>query len=46
MRGGKLESWLPPQLAKTIDIGRKWTPKEIAQRIHELGDLSLPPFQL
>lgn len=46
MRGGKLESWLPPQLAKTIDIGKKWTPKEIAQRIHELGDLSLPPFQL
>lgn len=46
MRGGKLESWLPPQLANTIDIGRKWKPQEIAQRIHELGDLSLPPFQL
>jgi NAD(P)-dependent dehydrogenase (short-subunit alcohol dehydrogenase family) len=46
MRGGKLESWLPPQLASTIDIGRKWKPQEIAQRIHELGDLSLPAFQL
>ena len=46
MRGGKLESWLPPQLANTIDIGRTWKPQEIAQRIQELGDLSLPPFQL
>lgn len=46
IRGGKLESWLPPQLAKTIDIGRKWTPQEIAQRIKELGDLSLPSFAL
>ena len=46
MRGGKLELWLPPQLAKTIDIGRKWKPQEVAQRIHELGDLSLPPFRL
>jgi NAD(P)-dependent dehydrogenase (short-subunit alcohol dehydrogenase family) len=46
MRGGKLESWLAPQLASTIDIGRKWKPQEIAQRIHELGDLSLPAFQL
>jgi NAD(P)-dependent dehydrogenase (short-subunit alcohol dehydrogenase family) len=42
IRGGKLESWLPPQLAKSIDIGRKWTPQEIAQRIGELGDLSIP----
>jgi NAD(P)-dependent dehydrogenase (short-subunit alcohol dehydrogenase family) len=46
IRGGKLESWLPPQLAKSIDIGRKWTPQEIAQRIHELGDLSLPSMAL
>jgi len=46
IRGGKLESWLPPQLAKTIDIGRKWKPQEIAQRIKELGDLSLPSFAL
>jgi NAD(P)-dependent dehydrogenase (short-subunit alcohol dehydrogenase family) len=46
IRGGKLESWLPPQLAKTIDIGRKWTPQEIAQRIHELGDLSLPSMAI
>lgn len=46
IRGGKLESWLSPQLAKTIDIGRKWKPQEIAQRIKELGDLSLPSFAL
>ncbi len=44
LRGGKLESWLPPQLAKSIDIGRRWTVKEIAQRIRELGDLSMPPM--
>lgn len=42
IRGGKLESWLPPQLSKVIDIGRKWTPQEIADRIGELGDLSMP----
>lgn len=46
IRGGKLESWLPPQLAKTIDIERKWTPQEIAQRIKELGDLSLPSIAI
>jgi len=46
IRGGKLESWLSPQLAKTIDIGRKWKPQEIAQRIKELGDLSLPAMTL
>ncbi|MBE0479823.1 MAG: SDR family NAD(P)-dependent oxidoreductase [Dehalococcoidia bacterium] len=42
IRGGKLESWLPPQLAKSIDIGRRWTVKEIIQRHGELGDLSMP----
>jgi len=46
IRGGMLESWLSPQLAKTIDIGRKWKPQEIAQRIKELGDLSLPSMSL
>ncbi len=46
IRGGKLESWLPPQLAKVIDIGRKWTPQEIAQRVKELGDLSLPSMAI
>jgi NAD(P)-dependent dehydrogenase (short-subunit alcohol dehydrogenase family) len=46
IRGGKLESWLPPQLDKMIDIGRKWKPQEIAQRIKELGDLSLPSMDI
>jgi len=45
IRGSKLDSWLPPQLGKTIDIGRRWTAKDIGQRIHELGDLSLPPME-
>jgi NAD(P)-dependent dehydrogenase (short-subunit alcohol dehydrogenase family) len=42
IRGGKLESWLPPQLDKTIDINRKWTVKEISERIGELGNLGMP----
>jgi NAD(P)-dependent dehydrogenase (short-subunit alcohol dehydrogenase family) len=42
IRGGKLESWLLPQLDKVIDIGRKWTPKEISERISELGNLGMP----
>ncbi len=42
IRGGKLELFSPWQLAKSIDIGRRWTVKEIAERIHELGDLSMP----
>jgi len=42
IRGGKLESWLPPQLAKSIDIDKRWTVKEITERIGELGDLSMP----
>jgi NAD(P)-dependent dehydrogenase (short-subunit alcohol dehydrogenase family) len=46
IRGGKLELWLPPQLAKVIDIGRKWTPKEISQRIGELGDLGMPGAEI
>jgi NAD(P)-dependent dehydrogenase (short-subunit alcohol dehydrogenase family) len=46
IRGGKLELWLPPKLAKVIDIGRKWTPKEISQRIGELGDLGMPSAEL
>jgi NAD(P)-dependent dehydrogenase (short-subunit alcohol dehydrogenase family) len=46
IRGGKLELWLPPQLAKTIDINRRWTVKEIGQRINELGELGMPTMQL
>lgn len=46
IRGGKLESWLPPRLDKSIDIGRKWKPQEIAQRIKELGNLSLPSVDI
>jgi len=42
IRGGKLELWLPPQFGKGIDIGRRWTPKEISERIGELGDLGMP----
>ncbi len=42
IRGGKLELWLPPRLAKSIDIERKWTVKEISERINELGSLGMP----
>jgi NAD(P)-dependent dehydrogenase (short-subunit alcohol dehydrogenase family) len=42
IRGGKLEVWLPPQMGKGIDIGRKWTTKEISERISELGNLGIP----
>lgn len=46
IRGGKLESWSPPQLAASIDINRRWTAKEIGDRIAELGDLSMPTMQI
>ena len=40
--GGKLELFLPWHVGNSIDIGRKWTVKEIGERIGELGDLSMP----
>jgi len=46
IRAGKLESWLSPQLGKSLDIGRRWTVKEIAERVGELGDLSIPSMEL
>jgi NAD(P)-dependent dehydrogenase (short-subunit alcohol dehydrogenase family) len=46
IRGGKLELWLPPQLAKSIDIERRWTVKEISERINELGNLGMPGAEL
>jgi len=46
VRGGKLELWLPPQLAKSIDIERKWTVKEISERINELGSLGMPGAEI
>jgi NAD(P)-dependent dehydrogenase (short-subunit alcohol dehydrogenase family) len=46
IRGGKLELWLPPQLAKSIDIERKWTVKEISERINELGSLGMPGAEI
>ncbi len=46
IRAGKLESWLSPQLSKAIDIGRRWTVKEITERVGELGDLSMPSMEV
>jgi len=46
IRGGNLELWLPPRLAKGIDIGKRWTPKEISERIGELGDLGMPSAEI
>jgi NAD(P)-dependent dehydrogenase (short-subunit alcohol dehydrogenase family) len=37
IRGGKLELFEPWHIGKSIDIGRRWTAKEIGQRINELG---------
>jgi len=42
IRGGKLEYFEPWRLGKSLDIGRRWTVEEIRDRIHELGDLSMP----
>ena len=40
IRGGALELFQPWQVAGAVDIGRRWTAKEISERIHELGDVS------
>jgi len=37
IRGGTLELFQPWQIAKSIDIGRRWTAEEIGERIGELG---------
>jgi NAD(P)-dependent dehydrogenase (short-subunit alcohol dehydrogenase family) len=37
IRGGKLELFQPWQIGNSIDIGRRWTVKEIGERINELG---------
>jgi len=42
IRGGKLELFQPWHIAKSIDIGRRWTVNEIGERIHELGDFTTP----
>jgi len=39
---GKLELFEPWKLTKSIDIGRRWTVRDIGERIHELGDLTIP----
>lgn len=46
VRGGKLELWNPPTLAKSIDIARRWTVKEISERITELGSLGMPGAEI
>lgn len=38
IRGGKLELFEPWQVGKSIDIGRRWTIKEIGERVGDLGD--------
>jgi len=42
IRGGKLELFQPWHIAKSIDIGRRWTIEEIGERIGELGDFPTP----
>ncbi len=43
IRGGKLELFQPWQIARSIDIARRWTVQEIGERIDELGDLAEKP---
>jgi NAD(P)-dependent dehydrogenase (short-subunit alcohol dehydrogenase family) len=38
IRGGRLELFLPWQIGKSIDIGRRWTVQELGERIHEILD--------
>lgn len=44
--GGKVQVFIPWTPGNFIDIGRRWTVKELGQRIRELGDLSMPPFPM
>jgi NAD(P)-dependent dehydrogenase (short-subunit alcohol dehydrogenase family) len=37
IRGGKLELFQPWQIGTSVDIGRRWTVKEIGERIGELS---------
>ena len=43
MRGGTFELFQPWQVAKSINIGKRWTVEEIGERITEFGDLSKLP---
>jgi NAD(P)-dependent dehydrogenase (short-subunit alcohol dehydrogenase family) len=42
--GSKVQVFIPWTPGNTIDIGRKWTVKDLDERIRELGDPSMPPF--
>jgi len=44
VQGGKVQVFIPWTPGNSVDIGRKWTVKELDERIRELGDLSMPPF--
>ncbi|MDR9458969.1 MAG: SDR family oxidoreductase, partial [Dehalococcoidia bacterium] len=44
--GGKVQVFIPWTPGNFVDIGRQWTVKELGERIHELGDLSMPPFPM
>ena len=44
--GGKVQVFIPWTPGNTIDIGRRWTVKDLDERIRELGDLSMPPFPM
>ena len=46
VQGGKLQVFQPWQPGNFVDIGKRWTVKELDERIRELGDLSMPPFPM
>ena len=46
VQGGKLQVFIPWTPGPFIDIEKRWTVKDLDERIRELGDLSMPPFPL
>ena len=44
MMGGKIQVFVPWTPGNSVDLGKRWTPQELHQRIRELGDLSMPAF--
>jgi hypothetical protein len=44
MMGGKIQVFVPWTPGNSLDLGKRWTPQELHQRIRELGDLSMPAF--
>lgn len=46
VQGGKLQVFIPWTPGNFIDVGKRWSVKELHDRIRELGDLTMPPFPM